>query len=338
MAIRDATIRAHVGLALITTLAACHVETGASTLRAYGSIEVRQVRLASKTGGEVREVLVDEGDRVQKDQILVRLDLSELERQREQADAALRLARAKEALTREGAQPQDITAAKKALSAAEIRAASAEREAVRAKQLYAEGAAPQKVRDDALAGLELAQSEVATRAAQLSKVIGGARPQELEAAMATRAQAEAVLAALDVRLEDREIRAPLDGLVLHRLVEPGEVARPGAPLLVIGDATRPYLDVYVPEPQTGRAKPGAAAQVRPDAFPDRVFAGRVQHVAAEAEFTPKNVQTADQRARLVFRVRIALDDPQGELLPGMPAEARLELAPRTAPPASPHGG
>lgn len=320
---------------LVAGFAGC-TRSPEATLHAYGSIEVREVRLASKTGGEATQVLVDEGDRVQAGQVLVRLDLSELERQRAQADAALRLARAKEALVREGAQHQDITAAKKAMSAAEIRAASAQREYARVVKLYADGAAPEKTRDDAQAALELAQSEVATRAAQLSKIVGGARPQELDAAVAAREQAEALLGALDVRLQDRELTSPLDGVILHRLVEPGEVARPGAPLLVIGDATRPYLDVYVPEPEVGRAQLGAAVQVRPDALAHRVFAGRIQHVAAEAEFTPKNVQTADQRARLVFRVRIALDDPRGEVLPGMPAEALLELTPRISP--APQGG
>jgi len=320
-------VRLASGLAALLA-AACSGPGGDAPLVAHGSVEARQVRLASRTGGRVLRVLVDENDRIEPGQPLVEIDVAELEAQRAQARAAVDEAAARERLLVRGAQREDVVAARKALEAARIRADAARRDLRRAEQLRAGEAAPDQSVEDARAAVDLARSEVAARLAQLQKVVGGARAEELAAAAAARARAEGALAAVEDRLRDRVIEAPLAGTVLHRLVEPGEVVRPAAPLLVIGDLARPYLDVYVPEPRVAEARLGAPVEVRADALPARPLRGSVAHVASEAEFTPKNVQTAEQRARLVFRVRIEVEDPEGLLHPGMPARAIFSGGPR----------
>lgn len=312
--------------ALLASLPACRDGDGDSRLRAYGSVEAREIDIASRTGGRVTEVLVDEDDAVKRGQPLVRFDVSELEAQRAQAQAALAMAQARLRLLEHGAQVQDITAARKALQAAEIRTESAKRELDRARKLESQEVIAPKALDDARTGVELAESELATRKAQLEKLVGGARREEISAAAAGVDQARAALAGVEDRLLDRELAAPIDAVVIHRLVEAGEVARPAAPVLVLGELAHPYLDVYVPEGRMGEARRGAPVEVRVDAWPGKAFRGTVAHVASSAEFTPKNVQTSDQRARLVFRTRIDVEDPEGLLRPGMPGEA-LFLAP-----------
>jgi len=326
-------VRLASGLAVVLAAASCRGSGRDDPLVAHGSVEARQVRVASRIGGRVLQVLVDEDDRVEPGQPLVEIDVAELEAQRAQARAAVDEAAARERLLVRGAQREDVVAARKALESARIRVDAARRDLRRAEQLHAGEAAPDQSVEDARAAVDLARSEAAARLAQLQKVVGGARAEELAAAAAARARAEGALAAVEDRLRDRVLEAPLAGTVLHRLVEPGEVARSAAPLLVIGDLAHPYLDVYVPEPRVAEAAVGAPVEVRADALPTRLLRGTVTHVASEAEFTPKNVQTAEQRARLVFRVRIDVEDPEGLLHPGMPARAVFSGGPR-----SPDGG
>lgn len=290
-------------------------------LTAYGTVEVTEVRVASRVGGRVTSVLVEEGDVVKKGQPLVRFDLATLAAQRDQAKAAVEGAEARLKLMHEGARRQDVVAAQKALAAANIREDQAKREVARVQKLVTGRVASQQMLDNAKTALDLASSQAAATKAQYQKLLAGARTQELAQAEAAVDQAKAALAGLEDSLKDQEIDAPVDGIVIHRLVEPGEVAGPGTPLIVLGETAKPYVDVYVPEPDVGRTRTGTKADVHVDAFAKKVFHGKVTHVAEEAEFTPKNVQTADQRASLVFRVRVGVDDPKHQLRPGMPASA-----------------
>jgi HlyD family secretion protein len=302
-------------------LGACSASGNQSELRAYGTVEARQVRVASRIGGRVLRVLAEENDAVVPGQPLVEIDVGELEASRDQARAALAQATARERLLVHGARREDVVEAQKALAAAEVRADQARRELRRAEDLRAGEAITLSSLDAARTAADVAQHEMEGRRALLQKIVGGARAEELEEAGAARRQAAAALAAAEDRLRDRVLEAPLAGTVIHRMVEPGEVARPAAPLLVLGDLAHPYIDVYVPEPRLAEARLGATTEVRVDALPGRTFRGTVSHVASEAEFTPKNVQTDDQRARLVFRVRVDVEDPERLLRPGMPGFA-----------------
>lgn len=123
------------------------------------------------------------------------------------------------------------------------------------------------------------------------------------------------------------IKSPLDGVVIYRSVEPGEYAAPGAPLLTVGDLERLNLSVYVPEDRYGQIMLGATYPVSVDSFPSEVFTGTVTHIAAQAEFTPRNVQTTDNRKTTVFAIQLALAPSSGKLKPGMPADVRIGLAP-----------
>jgi multidrug resistance efflux pump len=155
----------------------------------------------------------------------------------------------------------------------------------------------------------------------------GARLEEIALLEANVAQARsalegarAILAGIEMQLARMELTAPADGVVVHRLIEPGELASPGAPLLVLADLDRVTLTVYVPQASLGQVNLGQAVEVTVDAY-DQVFQGEVSHIASKAEFTPSNVQTEAERVHLVFAVRIRLPNPDEALKPGMPADA-----------------
>jgi multidrug efflux pump subunit AcrA (membrane-fusion protein) len=179
--------------------------------------------------------------------------------------------------------------------------------------------------DAALAQYEMAQADVAAAQAQLDALRAGPTEHQVNMARAHLQEAEANLKALEVQLEKMSLKAPRAGLILERMVSEGEIAAPGSPLLRLADLATVTLMVYVPEPQIGRVKVGQEAQVEVDSYPGQTFAGRVVFIASEAEFTPQNVQTKEQRATLVFGVKIEIPNPDHRLKPGMPADARIKV-------------
>jgi len=139
-------------------------------------------------------------------------------------------------------------------------------------------------------------------------------------------EAKASLAEQQRYLDEMTVRAPTTGTVLVRTIERGEWVQPGTPLFSMVDLNQLYLKIYVPEPDIGKVVHDQPARVHVDAFPDRFFPARVSKIASEAEFTPKNVETREERVKLVFAVELALDEnPGGVLKPGMPADAVVRL-------------
>ena len=128
-----------------------------------------------------------------------------------------------------------------------------------------------------------------------------------------------------MQLRDTRITSPLDGTVLTRAVEPGELVQPGTPLYSILNLDKLYMKVYVPEPDVGKLKLGQNARVYVDAYPEQPFDATVTKIAQEAEFTPKNVQTREERVKQVFGVELSIDNPDGKLKPGMPGDAVLRF-------------
>ena len=172
-----------------------------------------------------------------------------------------------------------------------------------------------------------AQAEQAQLQAQLDQLQSGARPEQLAAAQAqiemAQAQAGSAAAAVDVlkaQLAKLTLKSPIAGVVLKRAIEPGEVALPGASLFTIGDLTNLKMAVYVPESRYGEVKLGQPVQISVDSFPGKTFTGKVTNISDQAEFTPRNVQTAEGRATTVFAVQVEATNVDDQLKPGMPAD------------------
>jgi len=291
-----------------------------------GTIEADEVRVSTTVGGQVADVLVREGEPVLADQVLLRFDPTELELQGDQARAAVRLATAQAEMARNGARSEDIAAARELVKQAEMAESSAAADLGRVQQLADEGAATGKQSEDAETRYELVSSQKRAAQQQYNKALRGARAEELEMAEAGQAQAEAALALLEKKIADCEVVAPRAGILVHRLVEPGEVSGPGGTLFVIQDLQTVRLTVFVPEGDIGRVRLGDTVSVYLDSHPDDPFPGTVTRIREQAEFTPKNVQTKDERVKLVFGVEVEMANPEGYLKPGLPADARFDDA------------
>jgi multidrug resistance efflux pump len=303
-------------------------------LQASGTVEAVEYVVAPETNGRVIEVSAEEGQAVTAGQTLVALDPALLRAQRAQAEAAYnaalgtaRAAALNQALLESGPTPEQLAVAQTVVDRAQLAVDALQDQYDDLSDAARESAAGQQ-----LAGqLDQARAILDNAQAQYDVVKAGANPRQIEAAGAqadaAEAQAQAASAALaviDVQLSKLAIGAPSDGTVLSRAVEPGAVVLPGATLLVIADLRRLEITVYVPEDRYGTIALGQAASVAVDSFPGQTFAASVVHIADRAEFTPRNVQTADGRKTTVFAIKLAIDNPDGQLKPGMPADVRFE--------------
>jgi HlyD family secretion protein len=327
-------------LAAVLTLAGaagCGGEAETGPPRVSGYVEATEVHLAAKVPGRVETVNAVEGARVSPGDVLVTLATTDTDLALQRARAERAQAVAQLQLLQAGAREEDIAQAEAQLAAAEAegRAAQTELDAARAdearfQQLLERRAGSEKQRDDARARQQMATARVAAAAdraraarATLARLRAGARPQEIAAARARVAAADAQIAALEQNRADATIVAPSAGTVVSRLVEPGELVATGTPVAVIVDLDRAWVNAYVEEPLVPSLRLNQRATVITDAG-DRL-AGTMAFVSPRAEFTPRNVQTADERARLVYRVKVTVDNREGILKPGMPVE--VELAP-----------
>jgi len=288
---------------------------------ASGHIEANDVRIATKVRGRLLERPVDEGDAVKPGQLLgivdtvdTELALREAKAQREQADAVFRLRVA-------GSRREDIAELAARVDAEAANLAGAEKELARQERLVAEGVTTAQTRDDALARRDALAAQLESAKQSLARAKAGSRDQEIEGARAARDAIDARIAQLTQAIADATIVSPVAGRVTEKIAEAGELLAAGAPILVVTDLARPWLTVYVAEPDLGKIKLGAEAQVVTDGGETRP--GKVTFIASTAEFTPKNVQTRDERVKLVYRVKIGLDNADGLFKPGMPAQARF---------------
>jgi len=303
--------------------------------RATGYVDATEVRVASRVPGRVRDVQVVEGAEVAPGDLLVRLSPAELDLAITRARAERDQATAQQRLLEAGARPEEIAQlrAQQAAAEAERVAAASELEAARTdaarfEQLLENRAGSVKQRDDAVARRRLAEARLVAAterreaaAAALGRAEAGARAEEIAAARARVAAVDAQIAQLEHDRSDLEVSAPGAGIVTSRLVEPGELVSPGQPLVVLLDLAHAWVNAYVEEPIVPTLRINAVVTVVTDAG-DRLD-GRVAFIAPQPEFTPRNVQTAEERARLVYRVKVMVDNRDGVLKPGMPVEVEL---------------
>lgn len=331
-------IRLAPALTAVCWLAACGNGDDEPTRRASGYVEATDIRVAARLAGRVAEVHAAEGQRVEEGELVATLSTAEIDLALRRAAAERAQADAQWRLLQRGARPEDIRQAEAQEAAAladqravEAEQASAAADAARFQQLVDRQAGSVKQRDDAVARHTLADARVraaadraAAASATLARLRAGARPEEIAAARARLEAADAQIASLEHDRGEARVVAPASGIVTARLVEPGELVNAGTPLLVIVDLDRAWVNAYVDEPLVPSLRIGEAAAVVTDGG-DRL-AGAVAFIAPRAEFTPRNVQTAAERSRLVYRVRVSVDNREGILKPGMPVEVIFDAA------------
>lgn len=306
--------------ALSALVAACGDGEDPALIHASGHIEATEVRLAAKTPGRLLDAPFEEGEPVRAGEVVARVETVDLEHQLERARAETDAADAQLDLLLEGTRAEDLRRAEEAVAQARAELDAARRDLARFEGLAERGTATEKARDDARTREEIAGRALAAATAELDKLVAGPRRQEIESARARRAAARAAVASVEQQIRDAVVAAPRDGVITTRIAEPGEVLGTGSPVAILTVIDAPWLTVWVDEPHLAAVRIGDPVEVRVDGD-ERRFEGRVKFVADTAEFTPKNVQTPDERAKLVFRVKVALDNAEGVFKPGMPADA-----------------
>lgn len=332
-------LRLRVGFfAAALPLAACG-GTGGGPSRASGYVEATDVRVAAEAGGRILELAVQEGDRVSQGALLARLDTTDVElslrrarAERDQAVAQLRLVEA-------GARAEDVRQAQAQVqsAAADVEAAraelgAAESDLARFEALLTSNAGSRKQRDDARARRDVAAARVSgaeerVLAARetLARLRSGARPEELAAARARVAVMEAQIASLQKGATDAVLTSPVSGIVTARTARAGEIVARGTPILTLTDLDAAWANVYVDQPVVPRLRLGQPATLVTDA--GQRLTGTITFISPRAEFTPRNVQTAEERSKLVYRIKVSVDNREGILKPGMPVEAEFDIAP-----------
>jgi HlyD family secretion protein len=333
-------MRAALTFGMLIVLSACASDPPANEVRASGHVEATEVRLAPDAGGRILELPIKEGDTVERDALILRLDSRNQSLAIERAKAELRQAEAQLQLLLAGARREDVAqaqaqaqAARDEVAAARAELASAEGDFERFESLLRANAGSRKQRDDAATRRDVARERVQAaesrvRAAEqaTARLRAGARAEEVEAARARVAAAAATVATTEEALNDTTLRAPIAGVVTETLVSVGEVIAPRAPAVVLVDLANAWADVFVAEPAIPRLRLNQPATVFTDAGGAGI-SGTVSYISPKAEFTPRNVQTAEERSKLVYRVRVSVQNNEGVLKQGMPVEAVLPLQP-----------
>ncbi len=322
-------------LVVAAVAAGCKSRGAEGPPRASGYVEATEVRVAPEVGGRVLEVAVAEGDRVESGALVARLDTADVELALKRAYAERDQAAAQLKLLQAGARAEDIRqaraqaeSAQSDVRAAESELASATADLERFEKLLQANAGSRKQRDDAATRREVAAARVAAardRARAAGEVVArlrsGSRPEEIAAARARVAAMDAQIAVLAKGAGDATLRSPLAGVVTSKLVDPGEMVAPRTPIVVVTELDKAWANVYVDEPIVPRLRLGQKATVVTDA--GQRLEGTITFISPRAEFTPRNVQTAEERSKLVYRIKVSVDNREGVLKVGMPVEVEF---------------
>ncbi|HEY6229477.1 MAG TPA: efflux RND transporter periplasmic adaptor subunit [Verrucomicrobiae bacterium] len=277
-----------------------------------GTIETDETRLASRYGGRVTEILVREGDTVSSNQMILRLSAPELFARRDQLAAQL-------AEWKAGARKEEVATAKAEMEAIAADLEFARSEERRTAQLANTGAIAASDRDRAVSQANSLEKNLAASKSRYDLLVAGTRPERI-------AQAEAQLAEVETQIKELEVHAPAPAVVETLHVKPGDVLPPNAPVVTLLYTSHLWVRVYVSETWLGHLHPGDKVRVQVDSFPGKNFEGEIEQIARSAEFTPRNVQTQEDRVKQVFGVKVRLPSDTGDLRAGMSADVFFNIA------------
>lgn len=296
-----------------------------NSLRLMGHIEATETNLGFKVPGKISAIRFEEGQVIKAGEIAAELEAEDL--RQEVAAAAARWEAAQANLTKleAGFRPQEVREAQAAVGQARADYEDKKKDYWRMQNLFQRRVVSGSTRDRAEAAYLMAKEALRRAQEQYDLRRSGYRQEDIDSGRADLSQAKANLELAKTRLGYAVIRSPVQGVVLSRPAEPGQVAAVGATVLVLGDLDNAYFEGWIPETELARVRYGHKATITTDTFPGKRYPGWVSYIASKAEFTPKTVETYKERVTLVYRTKIRVENPNYELKPGMPAEAVINF-------------
>ncbi len=285
-----------------------------------GVVEIQEVRLGSKIGGRVAEVLAHEGEIAQPGQLLVRFAVPELIAQKRQQEGRVAAAEATLLKAKNGSRPEEIRQAKSDLESNEADLKQTEEDLVRIEPLYKAGTLTRADFDSARAARDRLKGRVASSLAHFEMVKIGSRPEEIALGEASLIEARGKLDEINANLDEANVVAPERAMIEVVAVRQGDLVTANTPIVRVLRADDVWVRVYVPETELGRVRLGQKVTATIDAYSGRRFTGTVFQIANESEFTPRNVQSADERHYQVFGIKVRIDDSEGIFKAGMAAQ------------------
>ena len=312
-------------LPLVLFIFGCNKSSDVNSIKASGTIESVDVTVSSKASGKIKRLLVDEGSKVKKGDLIAEIDHDLLDIQLRQAEANVELANAQLKLMLSGSRKEDIGQSEEQVRQAKINLDQNKTDKERMSALYDEGSVTKKQLEDAQTKYDLTVAQYNAARENQEKIKRLARPEEIEQSKANIKKNVASVDILKQNIEDCKVYSPAAGIVSKKYVEQGELVNPNSSLLKISDLETVNLMIYVNETELGKVKLSQKADIKTDTYPDKVYNGKIIFISPEAEFTPKTIQTQDERTKLVFGVKIEIPNSQFELKPGMPADATISF-------------
>ncbi|HVO75304.1 MAG TPA: efflux RND transporter periplasmic adaptor subunit [Ignavibacteriaceae bacterium] len=297
----------------------------AGRIEASGNIESTNVTVSSQVTGKVLSLLKDEGEQVKSGDTVLIIDHESLDYQLAQAEAAADAARAQLNLLKNGAREEDIKQAEEAVKQAQVNYDMAKRDRDRMEALFESKSITTKQHEDAVSKLNITAAQLTSAQENLKKLRDFARPEDIRQAEANLKRQLAAVDLLKKQIRDSYVVSPISGIIVKKFFEPGETVTMLSSLFRVSDLNIVDLIIYVSEEELGKVKLGQTAEVSSDTYPNKKYEGKVTYISPEAEFTPKNIQTKDERTKLVFAVKIKIKNPEFELKPGMPADAVVRV-------------
>lgn len=293
-------------------------------LNIYGTIDIRDASLSFNEQERIAEVLVEEGERVVKGQVLARLKTDRLEATISETKALVSAQQEKVKRLKAGSRPQEIAQARAEVEAVNIRITNAEQIRARLGRTSGTGATSKQDLDDAQSSLMVERAKLKISENALDLLITGPRQEDIAAAERQLEALQANLQLLSIRLTDMTLTAPAGGMIQSRILEPGEIAGPTRPVLTLALTDPKWVRAYVPEPEIGKIHPGMKAKVVSDSYPEAPIEAWIGYISPVAEFTPRTVQTEDLRTQLVYETRVFVHDSEERLRLGMPVTVIID--------------
>ncbi|NJD22118.1 MAG: HlyD family efflux transporter periplasmic adaptor subunit [Melioribacter sp.] len=304
---------------------ACSGNNRNSMIEESGTVEATESVISSQVVGRIVNIIKDEGAQVSVGDTIVIIDHEALDIQLKQMIANKEIAKAQLDLLIIGARREDIIQAEQVLNQAEVNFDIAKSDKERMETLIKLNTVSQKQYEDAAARFNITQAQLSAAKENFNKIKNIARPEEVIQARANYQKAEALVESINKNIRDCYVVSPMDGFVIKKFVERGETVSMLSSLFKLADLSKVKVTIYVSETELGKIKLGQKAEIKIDSFPEKSFEGKVIFISPEAEFTPKNIQTKDERTKLVFAVKIEIPNPQQELKTGLPADVKIIL-------------